>query len=56
MPLNTRQPDSKIHQLEWKSIDPAGCRHLFKAGGDDMLLVLTPQSMHLFKADDAGDF
>ena len=44
MPMNSRQSNSIIHQMErgeWKTVDPAGSHHLSKADSDDMLLVLT---------------
>ena len=50
MPMNSRQSNSIIHQMErgeWKTVDPAGSHHLSKADSEDMLLVLTVQlSMH----------
>ena len=48
MPLNTKQSNSIIHQLErgeWKSVDPAGCHHVSKADRDDMLPVLTVHAL-----------
>ena len=57
MPMNSRQSNSIIHQMErgeWKTVDPAGSHHLSKADSDDMLLVLTVHASS--KADDACDF